>query len=135
MPISLTSKIERPMVRAFVEDFYGRVRKNETLGPIFEERLAGHWEQHFEKLTDFWMTVLGGIPAYKGNPFGTHHPVVHEGVHRMKVQHFNIWLDIFATATAATLPEELAEHARTKANRIADSLRQGLFFRAETTAE
>lgn len=129
MPLPLEPIVNRPMIRTFVVDFYGRVRADNTLGPIFNERLEGIWDEHFEKLTDFWMTVLGGIPAYKGNPFGAHHKVVKEGQHRMKAEHFDIWLTYFDASVKDTLPPELAAIAREKARRIADSLRQGLFFR------
>lgn len=124
------STIDRPMIRAFVEDFYARVRGDQILGPIFEERLAGTWDHHFDILTDFWMTVIGGIPLYKGNPFGTHMQVVHEGVNRMKPEHFEIWISYFDASCAAMLPDDIATIAKEKARRIADSLRQGLFYRA-----
>lgn len=129
MPLPLEPNISRSMIHAFVVDFYGRVRQDDTLGPIFNERLEGAWDEHFEKLTDFWMTVLGGIPVYKGNPFGAHHKVVREGQHRMQAEHFDIWLTYFDASTAAMLPTELAAIAQEKARRIAESLRQGLFFR------
>ncbi|NVJ98769.1 MAG: group III truncated hemoglobin [Alphaproteobacteria bacterium] len=129
MPLPLEPNISRTMVHAFVVDFYSRVRNHDILGPIFEERLEGHWDAHFEKLTDFWMTVLGGIPAYKGNPFGAHHQVVNEGKHRMAPGHFDHWLNLFDASTNETLPEPLAAIAQVKARRIADSLRQGLFYR------
>lgn len=131
MPLPLESKLDRQMIRAFIEDFYGRVRRHDVLGPIFEERLAGHWESHFERLTDFWMTVLGGVPAYKGNPFGVHHKVVREGNYRMEEGHFELWLTIFEASSNAMLSPDLATVAQEKARRIADSLRQGLFFRIQ----
>lgn len=126
------SSIDRPIIRAFVEDFYARIRAHATLGPIFEERLAGHWDTHFDTLTDFWLTVIAGMPAYKGNPFGTHMQVVHEGVNRMKPEHFELWLAEFEASTAAMLPPDVAVVAVEKARRIADSLKQGLFFRPAT---
>lgn len=131
MPLPLEPNLGRPMIRDFVEDFYGRVQRHEILGPIFNERLDGHWDDHFEKLTDFWMTVLGGIPAYKGNPFAAHHPVVREGRNRMQADHFKHWLTLFDASTTDMLPAPLATTAQEKARRIADSLRQGLFFRAD----
>lgn len=128
------NSIDRPMIRAFVEDFYARIRAHTVLGPIFEERLEGHWDAHFEILTDFWLTVIAGVPAYKGNPFGTHMQVVHEGVNRMKPEHFELWLTVFEGSTAEMLPPAVAAVAQEKAKRIADSLKQGLFFRAAATS-
>lgn len=121
--------VPRPVMRAFVEDFYGRVRAHPVLGPVFEEKLAGQWDIHFEKLTDFWMTVLCGVHAYKGNPFGAHMTAAQTGQHRMEAGHFIPWLAIFEVSAAEKLPADLVPTAIEKAHRIADSLRQGLFYR------
>ena len=47
----------REEVSLLVRTFYGRVRKDETLGPIFN-RIIDDWEEHFETLIDFWESNL-----------------------------------------------------------------------------
>ncbi|MBV1900942.1 MAG: group III truncated hemoglobin [Kordiimonadaceae bacterium] len=116
-------KADRPLIRNFVEQFYTAARQNEILGPIFETALKDHWDEHIQTLTDFWMTVLYGERSFKGNPF-----LAHRKLSALEDGHFDIWLDIFHATAKIELHPELAEKAIDKSQRIASSLRQGLFF-------
>ncbi|MFC3050303.1 group III truncated hemoglobin [Kordiimonas pumila] len=122
--VTHTPHADRHLIRSFVEDFYTTVRKDVSIGPIFDDAIGDHWDTHFEILTDFWMTVLYGVPAYKGNPF-----LVHTKLERLQDSHFDIWLSIFEPSAHKCLTPTLAAKAIEKAGRIAASLRQGLFFR------
>ncbi len=113
----------RAEIRTFVVDFYSAIRQHETLGPIFNTAVED-WDAHFETLTDFWMTVLLGVPSYKGNPFEAH-----QQVSGIQDSHFDSWLIVFKESANRSLNEDLAAIAIEKASRIADSLRSGLFFR------
>jgi hemoglobin len=124
MPVS--DKPERHDIHAFVVEFYARLRKHDELGPIFESRLGGAWDSHMERLTDFWMTMLGGGTLYRGNPFE-----VHRKIEEMAEHQFDDWLAIFEGAAEDTLPAELAERATERAHRIANSLKMGLFYRPQ----
>jgi len=44
-------------VSYLVRTFYGKVRQNELIGPIFNE-IVHDWKVHLEHLTDFWEMVL-----------------------------------------------------------------------------
>ena len=127
--VTIQPGIDRDTLRHFVTAFYRRVRAHAVLGPIFEEKLAENWDHHIEILSDFWLTVLAGIPAYKGNPFA-----VHQRLAELKPEHFPLWLQIFSETAHDEFAPDLAALAIEKANRIADSLRQGLFFRAAPKA-
>ncbi len=115
---------DRTHIHAFVIEFYGEVRKHDILGPIFNDKIGDHWPEHFETLTNFWMNVLFGERAYKGNPFS-----VHQQVTALKSEHFDMWLSIFHPVAKQMLDPDLADIASHKAERIAQSLRQGLFFK------
>ena len=125
---AITGNLSRDLIKSFVEAFYQGIRAHAVLGPVFEEKLADHWDAHIETLTDFWMTVLAGERAYKGNPFA-----VHKRLEGLEAQHFPLWLEVFDNTAKAELSPELAAYAIEKAHRIADSLKQGLFFRPEIT--
>jgi hemoglobin len=73
-------------IKLMVNTFYGRIQKNEVLGPIFEEKLDGRWEQHLEKMYRFWQTILFNEHTYSGAPFPPHA--------RMPIDesHFIIWV-------------------------------------------
>ena len=49
----------RADVFLLVNTFYSKVKKDEFIGYIFLEIIPEHeWEQHIEKLTNFWETNL-----------------------------------------------------------------------------
>ena len=48
------AEITPEMVRDLVHTFYARVRKEPVIGPIFEAKLAGKWDEHLAKLVDSW---------------------------------------------------------------------------------
>lgn len=121
---TLKPTADRQHISHFVRTFYTAVRAEPTIGPIFNNAIGDHWEEHFETLTDFWVTVLLGTHVYKGNPF-----LVHRQLPELKDVHFDIWLEIFEQTAHETLYPHVAEIAVEKAHRIASSLRQGLFFR------
>ena len=61
----------REDVSKVVRTFYMKVRADEALGPIFNNVITD-WEEHLEKLTDFWTMNLFGGKLYSGNPIIAH---------------------------------------------------------------
>jgi hemoglobin len=37
-------------IKKLVDTFYGKVRKDELIGPVFDERIHDRWPQHLEKM-------------------------------------------------------------------------------------
>jgi hemoglobin len=58
MPLTQTAPISEEQVRLLVDAFYGKIRANADLGPIFERVVAGDWETHLAKMYDFWSSVM-----------------------------------------------------------------------------
>ncbi|MEX6505321.1 group III truncated hemoglobin [Jiella sp. M17.18] len=116
-------------LRDLVSVFYGRVREDEILGPLFNGAVAD-WPAHLERLTAFWSSVLLGSGRYKGNPFAAHLRHVDDIDPAM----FGRWLAIWRRTTADRFPPEAAALLQLKADRIADSLKAGLFFRPDLAA-
>jgi len=114
-----TIEVEQAIGR-LVEDFYAKARKDETLGPIFNS-VVDDWPVHLRVVGNFWTKVLLGIDRYSGHPF----------VHHMKLpielEHFDIWLKLFAETAYETLPKDYADKALAKANHMAESFKSGLF--------
>lgn len=69
---SLAEKIGRKTVNDVVNDFYDKVQTHPTLSKPFS--IVAHWDQHKEKIADFWWVVLGGRPtsSYKYDPVNKH---------------------------------------------------------------
>lgn len=39
--------------KTLVEAFYQRGRRDPLLGPVFESRIAGRWDEHLERMARF----------------------------------------------------------------------------------
>ena len=115
-PAGLTEE----MMERLVREFYGAARKNPLLGPIFAQRLEGHWEEHIAKLTDFWSQIGLRTGRYEGRPLPAHASL------GLDPAHFTIWLALFEETARKTLPPEGADYFIARAHRIAESFQLGL---------
>ena len=50
-----------------VRAFYGRVRQDEMLGPIFAAHIHD-WKPHLRQMVDFWSSVALMTGRYHGRP-------------------------------------------------------------------
>ena len=90
-------------IQKIVYGFYSKVRENELLGPVFEKEMSEDWDGHLIKMCNFWITVMFGKSAYKGNPLE-----VHRRIANLKCTHFDHWLLLFKATLAEVCPS--AEH-------------------------
>ncbi len=110
--------IDREMISTVVYTFYGEIRKDEVLGPIFDARIAeARWPVHLETMVDFWSSVLLTTGVYKGKPVPAHLPLALED------HHFARWLNLFQSVAEAVCSPAAAALFVDRAERIADSLR------------
>jgi len=100
-------------VRAVVEDFYGRVRADPDLAPMFESRLGDRWSAHLDRMCDFWTTVLLGTRRYRGNPMASHMTIPD-----IAPSHFTRWMNLFARTARAHLSEPAAADMIERAERM-----------------
>lgn len=103
-------------IARLVHAFYAKVRRDETLGPIFNEHVAD-WEHHLEKLVDFWSTVLRGTGRFTGTPM-----LKHTAIPGLTAELFQRWLALFLETTSAQPNQYMGEQAYALAQRIARSL-------------
>lgn len=76
-------------IRLLVDEFYGKVRLNPLIGPIFIGVIKDNWPAHLQKMYQFWGTVLLGHQSYIGHPFRPHAQLpVEQG-------HFDAWLGLW----------------------------------------
>ncbi len=116
--------IDETQIARLVSAFYARVRDDALIGPVFENAVL-RWDDHLAILANFWSSVMLTSGHYKGNPMAAHMK------HRAKITPamFDRWLVLWAQVTAEMLPPPIAAALQAKAARIADSLRQALYFR------
>lgn len=88
-PGAVSDAVDEQTIRAVVHDFYGRVRADDQLGPVFGAYISD-WTPHLEKMVGFWMTVVRGERRYQGNPFEAHQKVT-----ELSSDLFAHWLNLF----------------------------------------
>ncbi len=101
-------------VKDLVNNFYDKVRADESLGPIFNERIGERWPEHLEKMYTFWQTVLLGEHTYYGSPFPPHAnlPVDHS--------HFHQWMTLFKQTIDELFEGDKAREAVWRADKMAE---------------
>lgn len=121
------AEVTEAAITTLVDRFYARVRCDPTLGPVFADAIAEDaWPAHLEKMYAFWSSVMLTNGRYKGNPVSTHRKVA--GV---TPPLFGDWLDLFEANAAELFVPEIADRFARAAQRIAESLKLALFFRAD----
>ena len=115
--------IDERLVRQVVETFYGKVRLDPVLGPIFEAAV-GDWPDHLDRLCAFWSSLTLITGRYKGNPFEAHLALPALGP-----EHFQTWLGLFDATLSELCTPDQADVFRVRARRVADSLSLGLAIR------
>lgn len=110
----------RSDISLLVNRFYGKIREDGLLGPIFNYHIAEHqWPEHLSKLTDFWETNLFGVAKFKGSPSAKHLKVDRQQGHTIKQDHFARWLHLWFETIDELFEGELAAKAKASAQKMA----------------
>ena len=113
--------VDAAYIDAFVEAFYGKIRTDELLGPIFAERIAD-WAPHLARMKGFWRSVLHNSGEFAGNPM-----LKHLAIPGLDLRHFTRWLELFyATLRDSEPTSEATRLVGERARMIADSLLTGI---------
>lgn len=114
-------------IARLLDVFYARVRADEVLGPIFDRAVGSteaDWVPHMRKLEAFWSSVMRRTGRYHGDPFSAH-----LALPEIQPEMFERWLGLFGAACDEVLGGTAAQAFKERADRIAQSLRMGLFER------
>ena len=84
----------RADVNLLVHAFYAKIRADKEIGFFFNETIQD-WEEHLEKLTDFWETNLFAVKKYKGDPIAAHNEVDKRFDYKISPNEFGIWLNLW----------------------------------------
>ena len=101
-------------VKQLVDTFYGKVRSDDLLAEIFNERIQDRWPQHLEKMYTFWQTVLLSEHTYFSSPFPPHATLP---VDKM---HFDRWLKLFYETLDELFSGAIADEAKWRAGKMAE---------------
>jgi len=113
--------INDAVISNLVENFYGTVRSDALLGPIFESHVAD-WTSHLARMKDFWASITLESGRFRGNPM-----LKHIAIGGLGGLHFDHWLVLWNRTLDEVIPnEEAAQVFREAAERIAGSLLTGI---------
>lgn len=101
-------------IKQLVNTFYNKVREDQLIGPIFNDRIENRWPQHLAKMYTFWQTVLLGEHTYYGTPFPPHAQLP------VEKEHFERWLFLFSQTLDELFSGEIAKEAMWRANKMAE---------------
>jgi hemoglobin len=110
-----------------VHGFYGKIRRDPALGPIFNRVIAEDaWPAHLQKMCDFWSSVMLMSGRFHGAPMPAHLRIETKPGEGINARHFARWLHLFSETVAELCPPEAAELFRKKSQMIAQSLQLGI---------
>ena len=122
--LTAPADLDEERLSEVVHAFYARVRGDDEIGPLFNAAVED-WDEHLDRLTRFWSSVMLTSGRYKGNPMAAHRR--HAGA--IAPAMFDRWLALWAEVTSERLSGPAAAALQRKAAHIAESLKLGLFFK------
>ncbi len=107
----------RTDIETFIKQFYERVVRDGTIGPIFTEVVKMDWDKHIPLIVDFWETILLDNPVYKKNAMEVHYHI--NRIFPLEAKHFEAWLRLFNHTLDELYAGPVTELARKRASGIA----------------
>ena len=112
MDIQSRTDIELLMTR-----FYEKVKKDDTIGFIFNDIARVNWEHHIPVICDFWETILLDATSYRKNAMEVHYAL--NGKVPFEEEHFDRWLHLFFETVDEHFSGKIATLAKNRAKSIA----------------
>lgn len=100
-----------------VHSFYDKIRANDEIGPFFNETIQD-WDEHLEKLTDFWENNLFSVRKYSGNPALVHVAVDQKFNHKINPNLFGLWLNLWFETLEELFEGENVETLKFRARKM-----------------
>lgn len=116
-------RITEDALGELVQRFYAKVRQDPDIGPVFNDAIHD-WDEHLGKLQAFWSSVMLTSGRYKGNPMAVHM----RHANHIEPEMFDRWLSLWRETATELLDGPAAAAIVAKAERIAESLKLGLYF-------
>ncbi len=111
--------LDEAMVRAVVDRFYAKARRDEVIGPVFNRVIAdAAWPAHLSTITDFWSSMLLATGRYMGRPMPKH-----IAIPELSDAHFARWLALFRQTAEELCPPEIAALFVERAETIGNNFR------------
>lgn len=116
----------REDISLLVRTFYDKIRADEEISFYFNEMIQD-WEEHLEKLTDFWEMNLFGGKKYKGDPLQAHVKVDAHFGGKIGPNEFGIWLNHWAQTLDELFVGENVDILKRRARKMGTFIYMGMF--------
>ena len=114
MKADITSRMD---IEKIVLQFYEAVKKDETIGFIFNDVVKINWEKHIPVMVDFWESILLDNPVYTKNAMQVHYDLNKKIT--LRKEHFSSWVHLFIKTVDDLFEGKTAAMAKTRAKSIA----------------
>lgn len=114
------SVITPELIEQLVHTFYGKIREDELLGPVFEAEVDD-WDHHLPKMVAFWSSITLKTRNYSGRPVPAHAKL--EG---LTAAHFDRWLTMFELTAGEIFTTDNVKLFTSRAHQIANSLKNAI---------
>ena len=124
----------RGAIEELVRGFYGKIRGDALLCPIFERGMERHeagqggkksdWSHHEVRVCDFWETVLLGAPKFKSRSLLQHLEV--DEICPLCPFHFERWCALFEASVDENFGGERADIAKKRARAMSIAMQRQL---------
>jgi hemoglobin len=105
-------------VKQLIDTFYSKVKKDVTIGFIFNDIIGDNWNQHLPKMYQFWDMVLLSKPGYEGYPTKKHTDI--DRKIPLQKEHFDQWLLLWNETIDSLFKGTVATQAKEKAQLMAN---------------
>lgn len=107
----------RADIEELIVQFYEDVKKDDTIGFIFNHVVKMNWEHHIPLIVDFWESILLDNPVYTKNAMEVHYMLNNKTP--LQKEHFSRWLLLFNNNIDKLFTGKIAALAKTRAKSIA----------------
>ncbi len=108
----------RQDIELLINSFYDKVKKDDTIGHIFNTIIGDDWSHHLPIMYNFWDMVLFTTPGYAGSPVKKH--VDMDKKTPLSKEHFDRWLILWDETIDSLFSGEYADMAKNKAALMAN---------------
>jgi hemoglobin len=109
-----------------VTTFYDKIRADEEIAFYFNDMIQD-WDEHLEKLTDFWEMNLFGGKSYIGDPLKAHVKVDEHFVGKIGPNEFGIWLNYWTQTLDELYEGENVDILKRRARKMGTFIYMGMF--------
>ncbi len=111
----------REDVETLVNAFYDKVKKDETIGYIFNENIGMDWSHHLPRMYSFWSLVLLDEPGYTGNTVSKH--IELDKKTPLEEAHYNKWVELWNSTVDSLYRGPKADEAKKRAMLMKDLIK------------